>query len=113
MGPVNAAFDAVMANLDFSELPAAQGPDGPLATGIAALAQTAAMEAGVWEYPVGRSTDVEADEIFVVLSGRATVRFADGTELDLRPGTVGVLESGAETTWVVTETLRKVWVIPG
>ena len=109
---MNASFDALTAALEFSPLDHDQCPDIPLATGVASLAQTAAMEVGVWEHPVGRSTDVEADEIFVVLSGRATVQFADGTELDLGPGTVGILEAGAETTWVVTETLRKVWVIP-
>jgi hypothetical protein len=111
-GPVNMAFDATRATLEFADLDADQCPDGVLATGVASLAATTSMEVGVWEHPAGRSTDVEADEVFVVLSGRGTVHLADGTKLDLRPGTVGVLEAGAETTWVVAETLRKVWVIP-
>ena len=36
------------------------------------------LAVGVWQHSVGTSTDVEADEIFVVLSGRATVEVVDG-----------------------------------
>ena len=66
---------------------------------------------GVWEMSVGAMRDVEADEVFVVLSGAATVEFADGTTpLNLRPGTVARLAAGAETVWTVTETLRKLYL---
>ena len=58
------------------------------------------------------STDVEADEVFVVLSGRATVDVVGGPSLELRPGVVGFLDAGAETTWTIHETLRKVYVVP-
>jgi uncharacterized cupin superfamily protein len=109
---MNSAFDALSAELAFGDLDASQCPDGILATGIATLANTPAGEVGVWEHPVGRSTDIEADEIFVVLSGRGRVLFGDGREIELAPGTVGVLEAGTQTTWLVTETLRKVWVVP-
>jgi uncharacterized protein len=65
----------------------------------------------VWEMTPGTMTDVEADEIFVVLSGAATVEFADGTApLQLGAGDVGRLAAGAETTWTVTETLRKIYL---
>lgn len=105
-------FDASATTLDFSPLDAEQCPDGPLSTGVASLARTEAVEVGVWEHPVGRSTDIEVDEVFVVLSGRGRVVLADGTTLDLGPGTVGVLEAGTATTWIVTEPLRKVWIVP-
>ena len=62
---------------------------------------------GVWEHGPGTSTDVEADEVFVVLSGRATVRVEGGPTLELGPGDVGVLAAGDRTTWTVHETLRK------
>lgn len=109
---MNQVFDALAATLAVGPLDPAQCPDGPLATGTASLAQTQAVEVGVWEHPVGRSTDVEVDEVFVVLSGRGRVLLADGTALDLAPGTVGMLEAGTATTWIVTEPLRKVWIVP-
>ena len=66
---------------------------------------------GVWQHSTGVSTDVEADEVFVVLSGRATVEVADGPTLELGPGDVGLLPAGAGTTWTVHETLRKIYVV--
>ncbi len=71
------------------------------------------VEVGLWEHTPGTSTDVEADEMFVVVSGRATVTTDDGATLELRPGSVGFLEAGARTTWTVQETLRKVYVVRG
>ncbi len=64
---------------------------------------------GVWQHSVGVSTDVEADEIFVVLTGRATVEIDGGPTLEIGPGDVGVLTAGARSTWTVHETLRKVY----
>ena len=69
------------------------------------------LAVGIWQHSTGVSTDVEADEIFVVLSGRATVEVADGPTLELAPGDVGLLPAGARTTWTVHETLRKVYVV--
>lgn len=77
------------------------------------IAATAAVDIGVWEHSPGVSTDVEADEVFVVLSGRATIVVQGGPRLEIGPGDVGVLTPGARTTWTVHETLRKVYVIPG
>ena len=62
----------------------------------------------------GVMNDVEADEVFVVLSGAATVEFAGGSDtLELGPGDVVRLAAGAETVWTVTETLRKVYLAGG
>lgn len=108
---MNAAYDAADTELRFSELPAEKSPSGPISTGVSMLAATDDLEVGVWEHPAGTSTDVETDEVFVVLSGRGRVTCADGTVLDLKPGTVGVLQAGTATTWEVVETLRKVWVV--
>jgi uncharacterized cupin superfamily protein len=66
---------------------------------------------GVWQHSTGVSTDVEADEVFVVLSGSATVEVADGPTLELGPGDVGLLPAGARTTWTIHETLRKIYVV--
>lgn len=108
---MTAAFDATTTSLEFSDLPEAQCPDGVLATGLAVLARTDALEVGVWEHPVGRSTDIETDEVFVVLSGSGRVILEDGSTLELRPGTVGVLDAGTRTVWEVDEALRKVWLV--
>lgn len=105
------AFDASTAALRFADLPEEKCPAGTVATGVTMLAATEALEVGVWEHPVGTSTDVETDEVFVVLSGSGRVMLEDGRVLELRPGTVGVLEAGTPTTWIVDETLRKVWVV--
>ena len=75
------------------------------------LAATEALEVGVWEHAVGTSTDVEMDEVFVVLSGRGRVTLDDGRVLELSPGVVGVLAAGTATTWQIDEPLRKVWVV--
>jgi uncharacterized cupin superfamily protein len=69
------------------------------------------VERGVWQITPGVVADVEADELFVVLSGRATIEFADGPTLEVGPGSVAVLPAGAVTRWSVHETLRKVYQI--
>lgn len=85
--------------------------DGHPHTGVTSLGRIAGLEIGVWEMTPGVMRDVEADEVFVVLSGSATVEFADGTlPLTLRAGDVVRLAEGAETVWTVTETLRKVFL---
>jgi uncharacterized protein len=72
---------------------------------------TSPIEIGVWQHTVGTSSDTEADELFVVLSGRASIAVTGGPTLQVGPGDVAVLESGAQTVWTVHETLRKVYVL--
>ncbi|MGX6450168.1 cupin domain-containing protein [Patulibacter sp. S7RM1-6] len=67
------------------------------------------VERGVWQITPGVATDVEVDELFVVLAGAATVEVEGGPTLELRPGTLGVLRAGDRTVWRVRETLRKVY----
>jgi uncharacterized cupin superfamily protein len=83
--------------------------DGDPCTGSRALAAVAGAEVGVWEMTPGTATDVEVDEVFVVLSGSATLAFDDGTVLELRPSSTVRLRAGDRTTWTVHETLRKVY----
>ena len=55
--------------------------------------------------------DIEADEVFVVLSGSASVDFVDGSpSLRLGPGDVVRLAAATQTVWTVHETLRKVYL---
>ncbi len=106
-----AALDAAAVPLEHAPLPAAQVLAGTPTTASAVLAELGGTEVGVWEHTPGTSTDVEVDEVFVVLAGAATVEFDTGeAPLTLAPGVVGRLAAGAHTTWTVTETLRKVYV---
>lgn len=75
------------------------------------LTASRGVEIGVWQLTGGTVTDTEVDEVFVVLSGRAEVAFADGEVVVVGPGAVIRLRAGERTTWTVTETLRKIYVL--
>ena len=93
-------------------LGAALAPDGanPLTTAAASLASVRELEVGLWEAGPGVDSDVEADEVFLVLSGAGTVTFADGSRLDLRPGVLVRLHAGDETVWEISQRLRKLYL---
>ena len=69
-------------------------------------------ESGVWRCTPGTFSDVEADEVFVVIEGRATIAW-DGGEIEVGPGDVCTLAPGTETVWTVHETLLKGFRIEG
>ena len=75
-----------------------------------ALGGTGAGEVGIWEVDPGTVHDVETDEVFVVLSGRSTIRVEGWSDVEVVPGDVVRLRAGAATTWIVHERLRKVYV---
>lgn len=107
----NSATRATELDLDHEAVPGDQSVDGDPRTGAAELTDFYGVEVGVWEMTPGVATDVEADEVFVVLTGSATIDFGDGSPtLRVGPGDVVRLAAGAETTWTVTETLRKVYL---
>ncbi|MFB7163774.1 cupin domain-containing protein [Streptomyces sp. NPDC058320] len=66
---------------------------------------------GIWQITPGVVTDTEANELFVVVSGRATVEVQGGQTLEVGPGDAAVLREGDRTTWTVHETLRKAYHI--
>ncbi|MDH6142805.1 putative cupin superfamily protein [Kitasatospora sp. GP30] len=66
---------------------------------------------GIWQITPGVVTDTEADELFVVISGRATIEVENGPTLQVGPGDLAVLREGDRTTWTVHETLRKAYAI--
>ncbi len=107
----NCCIDAAELPLSHRTLPAEQTLAGTPRVGSARLGQMGSRTIGVWELTPSISTDIEVDEFFIVLSGRATVAFADGRPpLELKPGVLGRLEAGTATRWIVTETLRKVYI---
>jgi uncharacterized protein len=95
------------------ELPAEQVLEGDPRVRSRTLWTSAdgSVETGVWEITPGVSTDVEAEETFVVVSGAATVEIEGGATLELAPGVVGGFPAGARTVWRVAETLRKVYTV--
>jgi uncharacterized cupin superfamily protein len=98
-------------DLDWAAVEPGKVVSGDPRVGAAEIAHAGGVEVGVWAHTAGITTDVEADEVFVVLSGRATIEFVDGTTMVVGPGDVGVLPPGSATRWTVHEDLRKVYVI--
>ena len=103
-------FQALDVPLAHRPLNPAKVVSGDVTTAVSAQAAEGDMEVGVWEHSVGTSTDVEVEEVFVVLEGEGTVTCDEGGRIDLAPGVVGLLPMGATTTWTITKPLRKVWI---
>lgn len=102
--------DSARLPLRHEPLPAPQVRAGAPTTGLAELTDAVV----VWEHTPGVSTDVEADEVFVVLSGSATIAFEDPSlpPIEVGPGSVVRLTEGMRTVWTVRDTLRKVYITP-
>ena len=105
-------MDALEVALEMAPLPADEVTAGSPSAGYAVLGHIGvggdALEVGVWEMTDGTATDVEVDEVFVVLAGSATVEIEGiATPLELNPGTVVRLSAGMRTVWTVHERLRK------
>ena len=83
---------------------------GTPASGVLDLPAPPGLEVGIWEHTAGTTTDVEVDEVFVVISGRATIACDLGPTVEVGHGDVVRLTEGTATTWTVHETLRKVFV---
>lgn len=83
---------------------------GNPSTAVRELEDLAGCGVGIWEMTPGTATDTEAEEVFVVLSGKARLVFLDdGSTLDVATGDVVRLRQGQRTSWTVTETLRKIY----
>ena len=105
---------ATDAQLDRAAVPAEQVESGSPETGILELADFAGLSMGIWEHTQGVSTDTEVDEVFIVISGGATIEFIndDTPPLEVKPGDIVSLAAGAKTRWIVSDHLRKVYLIP-
>jgi len=107
-----ALTDAAGLALEHEPVPADQVVEGSPTTGYIALDESGAGEIGVWEMTPGAMRDVEVDEVFVVLSGAATVEFEHphASPIVLAAGSVVRLGAGMKTIWTVREPLRKVFI---
>jgi uncharacterized cupin superfamily protein len=91
----------------------AENVAGEPATASTAMADVGGAEVGVWSIGTGVARDTEVDEVFVVLTGRATITFDGGELLHVGPGSAVRLHAGERTTWQVHEQLRKLYVALG
>lgn len=107
------ASESSAVNLEYSSIDPSKvvSPAAGITTGFAVIGETDKLKTGVWSHPVGVSTDVEVDEVFVVLEGRGRVILKDGRILQLQPGVVGTLIAGEETRWEIDEPLKKIWIV--
>lgn len=68
--------------------------------------------AGIWQCSAGPSYwRQEENEVIYVLSGRMTVTLDGGDAVDVGAGDIAVFPQGWAGTWVIHETLRKVYVV--
>ena len=112
--PAGAIVHAASVDLEHVPVEPDQVVAGAPTTGHLVLDDDGSRTVGVWEMSVGAMRDVEADEIFVVLAGAATVEFEHPTlaPIVLAPGSAVRLEAGMRTVWTVRQTLRKLYVAP-
>ena len=110
-----AMIDAHTLPLEFEPVPAANAPTPGLETGWASLGEYAGAELGVWQLSEGEMHDTEAEEVFVVVSGEATIEFLEPAHPAIRvhAGSIVRLEAGMRTKWTVhSPALRKVVLLP-
>lgn len=91
-----------------------QKVSGEPTTAALDLGAFAGAEFGLWEMSAGSMLDVEADEVFLVISGTATVEFLEPElpSIDLEPGSIVRLGAGMRTRWTVTGApLRKLYLV--
>ena len=112
-----APVDATALSLQHEEVQPGSVASGAPTTATHALGSFADLALGVWEMSAGGMHDVEAEELFIVVAGRATVEIHDddggeSVPVTLSPGTLMRLGAGMRTTWTVHERLRKVYLSP-
>lgn len=109
----NRVAHARTAIVSLDPVPADEVVSGAPRQGIKELGAIAGAEAGIWELRGGTVVDTEADELFVVLSGEASIELLDeGHTVDVKAGDVMRLVAGTRTRWVVPDHIRKVYLTP-
>jgi len=104
--------DEVFLRLEFEPLLPQQVVAGTPVTADLTLASGGGEEtAGLWSCSPGSFSDVEVRESFLVIAGRATLRYEDGSEHELGPGVVHEFAGGERTLWTVHEKLVKAYWI--
>jgi uncharacterized cupin superfamily protein len=95
---------------DWGPLEEATGPE--MQTSGLTLWESGAASSGIWECTAGPSRWIlETNEFVHLLAGHMTVTPDAGDPVELGPGDAMVFPRGWTGTWVITETLRKLYVI--
>lgn len=68
-------------------------------------------ESGLWRCTPGVVTDTEVEESFLVITGKGSIEFEDGSTIELEPGVTHRFAGGEKTKWTVTETILKAFWI--
>jgi uncharacterized cupin superfamily protein len=75
------------------------------------------VQVGLWRPgPVAGTAiefELEADETLLVLAGSGSLQIDGAAPLELIPGVIVSLPSGAHTEWLVDEAFRELWVYSG
>lgn len=92
-------------------VPDAEVDYGSPRQGEVVLGSLDTVEAGIWELRDGAVIDTEVDEVFVVISGGATIKLLDeGRSVEVKTGDVMRLIAGTKTRWIVKDHIRKVYL---
>ncbi|MFD5599274.1 cupin domain-containing protein [Leucobacter sp. NPDC058333] len=105
-------------DVELEAVDAAEVVAGGPSQGAAELGTIGGAEVGVWELRDGTVTDTEIDEIFVVISGGATIELLEvpgspeetGRVIEVAAGDVMRLVAGTRTKWSVEDHIRKVYI---
>jgi uncharacterized cupin superfamily protein len=105
--------DLVLSDYDLQDMPG-KVTSGPLKMRNNTIASTEDGKSitGVWECTPGAFTwQYPGDELQVVLSGKAEIRFESGVTLTVKKGDFFVCSQGERCEWRVIETIRKIYYI--
>lgn len=92
-------------------VPADEVDSGAPRQGVLELGSVGRCAAGIWELRAGAVFDTEVDEVFVVISGGATIELLDENRtVEVKAGDVMRLVAGTRTRWVVKDHIRKVYI---
>lgn len=107
------AVHPVTDQLEPEELDPAQIIRGNPETSSLTLAESedGREESGLWRCTPGVVTDVEVEETFLVITGKARIEVAGDGMFTVGPGDTHRFRGGEHTTWTVEETLLKAYWI--
>ena len=111
-----AVLTTVLAGAADAELedwgPLEEATDHPMATHGLEVWEDGGKSAGIWQCAPGPSRWVlEENEVIYLVAGRMTVTPDGGESTDVGPGDIAVFPLGWTGTWVIHETVRKVYAI--